>query len=122
MTLKERIIVEVYTGYCMTSPEERDEVYKYMAEKMDRPVYTHELADKEIQEQLREKTLDDFKTLCITEEQWKEVRLHVGQLLPLYLEIGFCGYFGVIILHKLIERYDSGERTLDLYESMKNAE
>lgn len=122
MTLKERIIVEVYTGVCMTSPEERDEVYKYMAEKMDRQVYTHELASKEIQEQLREKTLDDFKGLCISDERWKEARLKVCQLLPLYLEIGECGYFGALTLNNLIKRYDSGERTLDLYESMESAE
>ena len=122
MTLKERVIVETYTGIVMTSPEERDEVYKYMAEKMGRSVYTHELASKEMQEQLKEKTLDDFKALCITEEKWKEVRLHVGQLLPLYLEIGACGSFGTLILNDLRKRYDSGERTLDLYESMKSAE
>ena len=122
MTLKERVIVETYTGIVMTSPEERDEVYKYMAEKMGRPVFTHGLASKEIQEQLKEKTLDDFKTLCISDEAWKKARDNVGMLLPLYLEIGACGYFGVMHLNSLIKRYDSGERTLDLYESMKSAE
>lgn len=64
MTLKERVIVEVYTGYCMTSAEERDEVYKYMALIMGRQVFTHELASKEIQEELRAKSKDDFIALC----------------------------------------------------------
>lgn len=64
MTLRERVIVEVYTGVCMTSPEERNEVYKYMAQIMGQEVYTHELADKDIQEQLKEKSKTDFIALC----------------------------------------------------------
>lgn len=122
MTLKEKVIVEVYTGYCMTSPEEKDEVYKYMAEIMGRPVFTHELANKEIQEQLREKALNDFKTLCITPEKWKEAEKNVIELIPLYMEIGAAGYFGMIFLQGLLQRYKAGERTLDLYESMIQAE
>ena len=122
MTLKERVIIETYTGYCMTSPEERDELYKYMAEIMGRPVYTHELADEAVQEKLKEKALPDFKALCITEEQWKKAVDNVNMLLPLYVEIGTCGYFGVVFLDKLLTRYKRGERTLDLYESMIEAE
>lgn len=64
MTLKERVIVETYTGICMTSGDERWEVYKYMAEIMGRSVYTHELADKEVQKQLKEKSRVDFLALC----------------------------------------------------------
>lgn len=64
MTLKERVIVETYTGYCMTSGEERNEVYKYMHEIMGRPVYTHELASKKIQQELHEKSKADFVNLC----------------------------------------------------------
>lgn len=121
MTLKERVIVETYTGYCMTSPEERDEIYKYMAEIMGRPVYTHELADKAVQEELREKALPDFKALCITEEQWKKAVDNVNMLFPMYVSFGACGYFGAVALDKLLTRYKRGERTLDLYESMIEA-
>lgn len=64
MTLRERVIVETYTGVCMTSADERNEVYKYMAEIMGRPVFTHELASKEIQEQLQERSKADFIALC----------------------------------------------------------
>lgn len=64
MTLRERVIVETYTGICMTSGDERWEVYKYMAEIMGRSVYTHELADKKVQEQLKEKSRADFLALC----------------------------------------------------------
>lgn len=121
MELRERVIVETYTGYCMTSPEEKDEVYKYMAEIMDRPVFTHELADEEIQEQLREKALNDFKALCITPEQWEKAYKDVCQLQLIYLSIGASGYFGVMFIDRLMSRYKKGERTFDLYESMIQA-
>ena len=68
MTLRERVIVETYTGYCMTSGEERDEVYKYMAEIMGRPVFTHELASSSFVRKLREKSKVDFINLCKAEE------------------------------------------------------
>lgn len=64
MTLEERVIVETYTGYCMTSGDERDEVYKYMQKLLGRPVYTHELAQKSVVKMLQEKSKDDFVNLC----------------------------------------------------------
>lgn len=64
MTLRERVIVEVYTGYCMVTGEEREEVYRYMSALMGRPVFTHELADHKIQEELKEKCKADFVALC----------------------------------------------------------
>lgn len=64
MTLKERIIVEVYTGYVMVTGDERNELYKYMNEIMGRPVFTHELADKKIADELHEKSKKDFVELC----------------------------------------------------------
>lgn len=64
MTLIERIIVETYTGYCMTSREERDEVYKYMEKLLGRSVFTHMLADDNIVKELKEKAKEDFISLC----------------------------------------------------------
>ena len=64
MTLEERVIVETYTGYCMTSGDERDEVYKYMQKLLGRPVYTHELAQKSVVKMLQEKSKADFIELC----------------------------------------------------------
>ena len=48
MTLKERVIVEAYTGYCMTTGEEREELYKYIANAMGRPIFSHELAPRRL--------------------------------------------------------------------------
>lgn len=64
MTLEERVIVEIYTGYCMTSGDERNAVYKYMEKLLGRPVYTHELAQKSVVKMLQEKSKDDFVNLC----------------------------------------------------------
>lgn len=118
MTLKERVIVETYTGYVMTSPEERDEVYKYIAELMGRPVFTHELANAAIVEQLKEKALPDFKALCITDEKWEKAKQNIHELIPFYIMAGMAGGFGLLYLRRLMERYTSGERTIELYEAM----
>lgn len=64
MTLKERVIVEAYTGYCMTIGEEREEFYKYIANAMGRPIFSHELADEEILSELHDKVKPDFIRLC----------------------------------------------------------
>ena len=68
MTLKERVIVEAYTGYCMTTGEEREELYKYIANTMGRPIFSHELADEEILRELHDKVKPDFIRLCKVEE------------------------------------------------------
>lgn len=64
MTLEERVIVETYTGYCMTSGDERNAVYKYMEKLLGRPVYTHELAQEFVVKMLQEKSKEDFIELC----------------------------------------------------------
>lgn len=66
MTLREKIIVETYTGVCMVTGEERNELYNYIAELMGRPVFTHELADRKVQEELKERSKPDFINLCST--------------------------------------------------------
>jgi len=64
MTLRERIIVECYTGFCMCTGEERWEVYKYAEEKMGHPVWTHFWANEKFCRELREACKDDFVALC----------------------------------------------------------
>ena len=64
MTLKERIIVECYTGYVMCVGEERKEVNKYIEEKMGHPVFTHQLGDRTFVDCLQKACKEDFLALC----------------------------------------------------------
>lgn len=64
MTKQECAIVMAYTGIVMLTGDNLMIYYKYLNDIMGRPVYTHELAFKEIQEKIKEKSTDDFLKLC----------------------------------------------------------
>ncbi len=64
MTKQECAIVMAYTGTVMLTGDNLMIYYKYLNDIMGRPVYTHELAVKEIQEEIKEKSMDDFLKLC----------------------------------------------------------
>lgn len=61
MTDQERIIVSAYTGVLMCDFED---MHKYIEEKLGRPVFTHELADKDVWNEIRENVKGDFLSLC----------------------------------------------------------
>lgn len=58
----------------------------------------------------------------ITKEDWEKAVEWVRKLLEEYQDLGIAGLFGTWILQSYIKRYESGERTEDLYESMSTAE
>ena len=58
----------------------------------------------------------------ITQEEWDEAVKRTQELLKEYQNLGFIGSFGQAHLLSLLNRYERGERTEDLYESMRNAE
>ena len=60
MTKREAAIIELYTGICMLTGDDRKYVYAYARELMGRPILTHELSD----EMLKEKSKADFIKLC----------------------------------------------------------
>jgi len=64
MTKQECAIIMAHTGICMLTGEEFNEFHKYIEYIMNRPVWTHELADKKIWEEIKEKSEDDFMNLC----------------------------------------------------------
>lgn len=66
MTEKERIIVSAYTGYLLC---DFIKVHEYIEEKLGRPIWTHELANEEIQEEIRDKCRDDFVELAEKREE-----------------------------------------------------
>ncbi len=63
MTQKEAAIVSAYTGYLIGS---FDEMHKYIEELMDRPVMTHEMGSKDIADEIRRKSKEDFIKIKIT--------------------------------------------------------
>jgi len=65
MTKQEKIIISAYTGYLMCN---FSDVHTYIEEKLHRPVWTHELADENIQEQIHQAAKADFIALCEGEE------------------------------------------------------
>jgi len=64
MTDREKAIVMTYTGVAMLTGDKLNIFYKYIAELMGRPVYTHELASAKIWEELKKRARADFVRLC----------------------------------------------------------
>ena len=72
MTLREKIIIETYTGVCMVTGEDRQQLHTYMAALLGRPVLTHELADPKIIKELKNRSKADFVSLCCKPETNKD--------------------------------------------------
>lgn len=64
MTKKECAIVMAYTGIVMLSGEDFQIYHKYIEDIMGRPVWTHELANESVVEEIKEKSKYDFLKLC----------------------------------------------------------
>ena len=59
MTDRECAIIMAYTGYTMLTEDKLGIFYKYVEEKLGRPVLTHMLASHEIQHQIKEASKPD---------------------------------------------------------------
>lgn len=64
MTKRECAIVTAYTGIVMLTGNDLGIYYKYVEEKIGRPVYTHEMY--EFADEIKEKSKADFIELCRT--------------------------------------------------------
>lgn len=60
MTKLEGAIISAYTGNLCSS---FDSFHKYAEEKLGRPVFTHEFADRETMDKLKEASKEDFTKL-----------------------------------------------------------
>lgn len=69
MTDKEKAIVMAHTGICMLTGEKFSVFHKYIEDIMGRPVWTHELADRRVWDQIKEKSATDFLKLCEEEDR-----------------------------------------------------
>ena len=61
MTYRERVIISAYTGYLMC---DFPDMHKYIEDKLGRPVWTHEMAEKSMLEEIRKAVYPDFVALC----------------------------------------------------------
>jgi len=68
MTDREKAIVMAYTGKCMLTGDKFQIFHKYVEDIMGRPVYIHELADKAVENKIKEKAKADFIALCAEQE------------------------------------------------------
>lgn len=64
MTDSERAIIMAYTGVCMLKGDKLNIFYKYIEELLGYPVWTHELADRRLWDEIKEKSKSDFLALC----------------------------------------------------------
>lgn len=62
-----------------------------------------------------------FEPADATAQEWEEAVENVQSVRRLYLTIP-AGIFGATFLQSLLDRYDAGDRSQDLFESMMSAE
>lgn len=91
MTKQECAIIMAHTGICMLTGKDFNIFHEYIEKLMGRPVFTHELGNKEISEAIKEKSLNDFLKLCkeATCDGWVECKDKLpeeGQMVLVYYE------------------------------------
>ena len=64
MTKQECVIIMAFTGYSMLRGDDMGLYYNYIQEKLGRPVFTHELMDKRVIDEIQEKSAADFVALA----------------------------------------------------------
>ena len=69
MTDREKAIVTAYTGITMLTGEKFSIFHKYIEDIMGRPIWTHELANPDVWDEIKEKSRDDFLRLCKGSEE-----------------------------------------------------
>lgn len=84
MTDREKAIVMAYTGYTMLTGDKLGLYYQYIQGKVGRPVMTHELAEKPMQETIQTLSKPDFVELCRTNDEPRVMTLEEIQELHVY--------------------------------------
>lgn len=65
MTKREKVVVSAFTGSLMCDFCDR---HAYIEEKLGRPVFTHELADSQLIEEIKLAAKDDFLAICAKDD------------------------------------------------------
>ena len=82
MTDREKAIVMAHTGICMLTGDKFQIFHKYVEDIMGRPVYTHEMAIKTVDEEIKEKSKADFIALCADEGSSENKWIPISERLP----------------------------------------
>lgn len=61
MTLREKQVVSAYTGFMMC---DFSELHGYIEQLFNRPVFTHEMAFEDFQNEIKEKSKKEFLEIC----------------------------------------------------------
>ena len=61
LTKEQAAIIGAYTGF---TAGPFSDVHNYIEKLMGRPVWTHEMASKELMDKVREKSKSDFLAIC----------------------------------------------------------
>ena len=64
MTDYEKAVVMAHTGIVMLKAEKFNIFHQYVEKIMGRPIYVHEMAYKEISDEIRERSKADFLRIC----------------------------------------------------------
>ena len=64
MTKQECAIVMAFTGICMLTGEDFGIFHKYVEDIMGKPIYTHEMGNEAIANEIKQKSEMDFINLC----------------------------------------------------------
>lgn len=70
MTKQEAAIVSAYTGYLIG---DFADMHEYVEKIMGRPVWTHEMADKDVCEQIRDRSKSDFVGIEVVNPEATEI-------------------------------------------------
>lgn len=72
MTDKEKAIVSAYTGVTMLAGDKFQIFHEYIEKILGRPVWTHELGNELVWNEIKEKSKDDFIEICKSEDKPEE--------------------------------------------------
>lgn len=72
MTDREKAIVSAYTGVTMLAGDKFQIFHKYIEQILGRPVWTHELGNELVWNEIKEKSKNDFIEICKTEDKTEE--------------------------------------------------
>ena len=64
MTKKEKAIIMAYTGYALLTGEDFRIYHEYITKLLGRPIFTHELANKSVMDEIQDKSKNDFIKIC----------------------------------------------------------